>query len=36
MKTLIVFNRPIAIPNDNKENLEKWSELIRKGGLVWA
>lgn len=35
MKTLIVFNSPVVIHNENKENLEKWSELIRKGGLVW-
>ena len=35
MNTLILFDTPSVIPNDNKENLEKWSELIRKGGLVW-
>ncbi len=35
MNTLILFNRPAFIPKDNKENLEKGSELIGKGGLVW-
>lgn len=35
MKTLILFDRPAFIPDDNKENWEKGSELIRKGGLVW-
>ena len=29
------INSPVVIHNENKENLEKWSELIRKGGLVW-
>ena len=36
MKTLIVFNSPVVIHNDNKEYLEKGRELIRKGGLIWA
>ena len=35
MKTLIVFNRPIVISDDNKENLEKLAKLKGKGGLVW-